>query len=103
MRKSYLKPILSFFLFYSVSSSAQKIQLTQNLKKEIDNYVKSEMKAEQIPGLSYAVILNDKIIDSGAYGLANVELKAPVTMHSLFSIGSIEKTFTAPAIIHKLK
>jgi D-alanyl-D-alanine carboxypeptidase len=99
MRKSYLKPILSFFLFYSVSSSAQKIQLTQNLKKEIDNYVKSEMKAEQIPGLSYAVILNDKIIDSGAYGLANVELKAPVTMHSLFSIGSIGKTFTASAIM----
>jgi hypothetical protein len=27
-----------------------------------------------------------------AYGLANVELNAPVTDHSLFSIGSIGKT-----------
>ena len=57
------------------------------------------MKAEQIPGLTYAIVKNGKIIDSGAYGLANVELKAPVNMHSLFSIGSIGKTFTSTAIM----
>jgi CubicO group peptidase (beta-lactamase class C family) len=57
------------------------------------------MKAEQIPGLTYAIIKDGKIIDSGAYGVANVELNAPVTIHSLFSIGSIGKTFTATAIM----
>jgi D-alanyl-D-alanine carboxypeptidase len=57
------------------------------------------MKTEQIPGVAYAVVSNGKIIDSGAYGWANVELKAPVTAHSLFNIGSIGKTFTATAVM----
>jgi len=57
------------------------------------------MTAEQIPALTYAVVLNGKIIDSGAYGLANLELKAPANIHSLFNIGSIGKTFTASAIM----
>lgn len=59
----------------------------------------AEMKAEQIPGLSYAVVRNGIIVDSGAYGFANVELKAPVTSHTLFNIGSIGKTFTSTAIM----
>jgi D-alanyl-D-alanine carboxypeptidase len=57
------------------------------------------MKAEQIPGLSYAVVSNGRIIDRGSYGFADVELKAPVTSHTLFNIGSIGKTFTTTAIM----
>src|SRR4029079_13998313 len=68
-------------------------------KKEIDAYVKAEMKSQQIPGLSYAVVRNGKIIDSGAYGLANIELNIPAEVHSLFNIGSIGKTFTATSIM----
>jgi CubicO group peptidase (beta-lactamase class C family) len=79
--------------------SAQPPQVTRDIKKKIDNYIISEMKAEQIPGLSYAIVSNGKIIDSGAYGYANVELKARVTSHTLFNIGSIGKTFTANAIM----
>ncbi len=67
--------------------------------EKIDEYIQTEMKAEQIPGLCYAVALNNKVIDSGAYGYANLELKAPVTPRSLFNIGSIGKTFTATGIM----
>jgi len=70
-----------------------------NHKKEIDAYIKGEMKAEQIPGLTYAIVRDGKIVDSGAYGYANVELKAPVNSNTLFNIGSIGKTFTATAIM----
>jgi len=62
------------------------------MKQEIDRYVKAEMKTQQIPGLAYAVVSNGKIIDSGTYGWANLELKAPVNGHSLFNIGSIERS-----------
>src|SRR5206468_12317290 len=68
-------------------------------KKEIDNYIKAEMKAEQIPGLTYAVVMNGKIIDEGAYGFANAELNSPATIHTKFAIGSIGKTFTATAVM----
>jgi len=99
MRKFFVHVAFSFLFVYSVSTSAQKNKSPQEIKKEIDTYLKAEMKAQQIPGLSYAIIRNGKIIYSGAYGLANVELKAPVTMHTLFSIGSIGKTFTSSAIM----
>ena len=91
--------VLLFFLVHFCSSVAQEARLTPAIKKQINTYIQAEMKAEQIPGLTYAVVSNEKIIDSGAYGLANVELNAPVTSHSLFSIGSIGKTFTATAIM----
>ena len=79
--------------------SAQQTKSAAAIKKQIDTYINAEMKAEHIPGLSYAVVSNGKIIDSGAYGFANVELKAPVTTHTLFNIGSIGKTFTSSAIM----
>jgi len=87
------------FLHLSYASFSQQVKLTAAIKKQIDTYIKAEMIKQQIPGLSYAVVSNGKIIDSGAYGYANVELKAPVTSHSLFNIGSIGKTFTATAIM----
>jgi D-alanyl-D-alanine carboxypeptidase len=89
------------FLFFSFSSisTAQKSTSKGLLKQKIDDYIKAEMKVQKIPGLAYAVVLNDKIIDSGVYGLANVELNVPVNSHSLFNIGSIGKTFTATAIM----
>ena len=95
-RKVFFLPIFLLIICFSFSSSAQK---NIGHKEEIDKYVKAEMARQQIPGLTYAVISNDKIIDSGAYGYANVELHAPVIIHSLFSIGSIGKTFTATAIM----
>ena len=95
--KFILTSITFLFICFSFSSVAQTNKNAD--KKEIDSYIKAEMKSEQIPGLTYAVVSNGKIIDSGAYGVANVELNVPVTMHSLFSIGSIGKTFTATAIM----
>lgn len=92
--------ITSCFLSISLILPAQKdVKIGNARKKEIDAYIKAEMKGQQIPGLSYAVVSNGKIVDSGAYGWANAELKAPVTSHSLFNIGSIGKTFTATAIM----
>jgi CubicO group peptidase (beta-lactamase class C family) len=68
-------------------------------KKAIDKYLKTEMGKEQIPGLAYAVMINGKLVDSGAYGVANVELGSPVTLHTKFNLGSIGKTFTATAVM----
>ena len=68
-------------------------------KQELETYLQTEMKKQQIPGLTYAIVLNGKIIESGALGLANVGYKVPTTLHSKFNIGSIGKTFTATSIM----
>ena len=97
--KFFLFPIIFLLITFSFRSTAQTNKTSKIHKQEIDEYIKTEMTAEQIPALTYAVVLNGKIIDSGAYGLANLELKAPANIHSLFNIGSIGKTFTATAIM----
>ncbi len=95
-----MKYFVYLFLFQlALDCSGQQVGVNSITKKEIDTYIRAEMKAEQIPGLSYAVVHNGTIIDSGAYGFANVELKAPVTFQTLFNIGSIGKTFTSTAIM----
>lgn len=100
MPKTIFISITFCFLCSSFRLIAQKENApVRSQKKKIDEYIKAEMKAEQIPGLTYAVVLDGKIIDSGAYGFANAELKAPTTSHTLFNIGSIGKTFTATAIM----
>jgi len=97
--KSFSLLSLLLILVFSSNCTAQTNKAGNIHKREIEEYIKTEMKAEQIPALTYAVVLNDKIIDSGAFGLANLESKAAVNIHSLFNIGSIGKTFTAAAIM----
>jgi CubicO group peptidase (beta-lactamase class C family) len=91
--------IVLLLLHFYVICFSQLPKPASSVKKQIDDYIKAEIKKQQIPGLSYAVVSNGKIIDSGAYGYANIELKVPVTHHTLFNIGSIGKTFTATAIM----
>jgi CubicO group peptidase (beta-lactamase class C family) len=100
MSPKFILLSFAFVTIFSFGLTAQKNNHKQVFNKhEIQKYIKAEMKAEQIPGLAYAVVLDDKIIDSGAYGWANLELKSPVTMHSKFAIGSTGKIFTASAIM----
>lgn len=65
----------------------------------VDDYIKSEMAGRQIPGVALAVIQNGKTIKTAAYGLANLELSAPVKPETVFEIGSITKQFTAAGIL----
>src|SRR5512132_37271 len=65
----------------------------------IEAYVASQMAAQHIPGLSFAVIRNGVMAASGARGLANVELQAPVTVDTEFAIASMSKSVTASAIL----
>src|SRR3982074_3671066 len=65
----------------------------------VDNYLKTEMKQRQIPGLALTIIQNGKTTKTSAYGLANVELNVPVKPETVFEIGSITKQFTAAGIL----
>jgi CubicO group peptidase (beta-lactamase class C family) len=61
--------------------------------------VAREMEARKIPGLQYAIVRQGQIVESGAIGLANVELGASVTSRTLFQINSITKAFTGVAVM----
>lgn len=65
----------------------------------IDAYVKEEMAASHIPGLSLAVVHRGRTVRTGVYGLADVELEAPVRPQTRFAVASMTKSFTAAAIL----
>jgi CubicO group peptidase (beta-lactamase class C family) len=68
-------------------------------QEKVDNYVKSAMERNHIPGLALSVLRNGQTILSRCYGLSNVELSTPVTSNSVFKLASLTKPITAMAIM----
>jgi D-alanyl-D-alanine carboxypeptidase len=66
---------------------------------KVDDYIKSEMQRQHLPGLSLVVIKDQKIVKVQGYGLANIELSVPVTPETVFKIGSVSKQFIATGIM----
>lgn len=66
----------------------------QDLPGKIDALVTSVMSEERIPGVSVAVLKNDRIIHSAGYGLADIENNVPVTPRTVFRLASISKALT---------
>ena len=98
MTKTLLRDLLatsvSIVLLFVVRCVAQ-----QDITAKIDPYVKAEMRLQQIPGLSLAVVRNGKIALVKSYGFSNVEHQIPVKPETVFQSGSIAKQFTAAALM----
>lgn len=65
----------------------------------VDDYVRSQLKPRNLPGVSLAVVKDGRIVKAAGYGLASLELDAPATDRTVYEIGSISKQFAANAIL----
>lgn len=65
----------------------------------IDDFVKSQMEKQHVPGVSIVVIKDSKIVKLEGYGLANVELNVPARPETVYKIGSVSKQFIATGIM----
>jgi CubicO group peptidase (beta-lactamase class C family) len=65
----------------------------------VDDLLSAEILEGHIPGLSVAVVHDGRIVKTGAYGLADMELGVRTTPGTVFQIQSITKTFTSAAIL----
>ena len=90
----HFKTTLALVLLLAVKCVAQN-----GVSTKVDDYLKAEMKAQQIPGLSLAVIKDGQLILAKGYGLANVEHQVPVKPETIFQSGSMGKQFTATAVM----
>jgi CubicO group peptidase (beta-lactamase class C family) len=69
------------------------------IKAKVDDFIKTEMQKQRIPGVSLAVVKNGQIILAKGYGLANVEHQVPVKPETIFQSASVGKQFTATAVM----
>lgn len=90
-RAAYSLPLL---LLLSVTCFAQN-----GVSSKIDDYIRAEMEAQTIPGLSLAIMKNGEIVLAKGYGLANVEHQVAVKPETIFQSGSMGKQFTATAVM----
>jgi CubicO group peptidase (beta-lactamase class C family) len=71
----------------------------QPAPQAVDALVAREMGGQKIPGFALGIVRAGRLLRAQGYGLANVELGAPVTTHTLFQSGSVGKQFTAALVL----
>lgn len=74
-------------------------QAQQDVAGKIDAFVQAELKRQNIPGISLAVIRNGEVPLVRAYGMANLEHQVPVEPETIFQSGSVGKQFTSAAVM----
>jgi CubicO group peptidase (beta-lactamase class C family) len=88
-----MRPVVSWVLLAAASAAAG------SAADPVDGYVRAEMKARGIPGLSLAVVKGGQVVKSEGYGVASLELDASATRDTIYEIGSISKQIAANAIL----
>lgn len=78
------------FILISIQVSAQSA---------LDTAIQHIMQENQVVGLSVAVVKNNKIVYTNAYGYKDLESKTPLRSSDLFRIASISKSFSATSIM----
>ena len=66
---------------------------------DTDEFVRAEMRRQNIPGLSLVVVKRGEIVKSQGYGLANRRLNIPAAPDTVYKIASVSKQFMATAIM----
>ncbi|HXY08704.1 MAG TPA: serine hydrolase domain-containing protein [Terriglobales bacterium] len=91
--RSALIPLALFFALSGVACA------DGSSTDSVADYVHAEMLRQHVPGLSLLVVRDGKVRRAEGYGLANVELQAPVKPETVFQSGSVGKQFTATAVM----
>lgn len=63
----------------------------------LDAHVKRELERTGTPGAQVVVVADGRVAYSGAFGVADIETKRPVSTQTLFRVGSVTKMVSAAA------
>src|SRR4051812_17133110 len=93
---------VTFFLCINFCSIAQANKNYTSIfidnTKDVDSILKATY-SDSLPGVSIAIIKDEKMIFQKNYGVINVTTKKKITASSNFNICSLTKQFTALAIL----
>ncbi len=83
------------FVFFALSGIAQ--EKTVNYEA-LDNYIATAVENYNLTGLSIALIKDNQVVFTKAYGSKNTQLNQNMETASLFNIASCSKAFTASCL-----
>ncbi len=86
--------LVGLVLFCAAPCAAQ-----DTITAKVDDFIKSEIQKQRIPGVSLAVVKDGQIVLAKGYGFANVEHRVAVKPETIFQSGSVGKQFTATAVM----
>lgn len=82
----------------SPQTAETKVSAAAITSEQIDRVVENAMKTFNVPGISVAVIKDDKVIHAKGYGVRDIQSKLPMETSTLVGIASNSKAFTAAAL-----
>ena len=97
-----MKNLLAFTgLFLLLQESISQPSSTQytDAFRLIDTWIEAQREYKKIPSISLAVVSDQDIIWSKAFGMANMDSRQAASTGTLYSICSISKLFTSVAIM----
>ena len=87
--------LLALCLF---SSPCARAQTTTSANQKLDAMITKGMADWKIPGLAAVVVKDGQVVFQKAYGVKNLETKAPVDENTLFNMGSTTKAVICIAL-----
>lgn len=64
-----------------------------------DDFIKEQLAAFELPGLSLAVVRNGEIVKAEGYGVADRDRNVAATRDTVYKIGSVSKQFVATGVM----
>ncbi|HEX7955928.1 MAG TPA: serine hydrolase domain-containing protein [Pyrinomonadaceae bacterium] len=86
-------------LFVAPTISAGGAGFRLPTARELDAYVRGEMRRRRVPGLSLAVLRGGRVVERRGYGLASVELGVAAGPETVYQLASATKVFTGAAVM----
>lgn len=68
------------------------------IEARIDAILLQQQREQHIPGMAMLILKDGKVIYAKAFGVRDIERKLPVTLDTVFPIGSATKSFTSMAL-----
>ena len=70
----------------------------QEIVDKVDTFLDKTREQFDVPGVSVAIVKDNKLIFAKGYGVQSLSKKQPVDENSIYAIGSTTKAFTAAAL-----
>src|SRR5215813_10504490 len=90
--------LLLFSAFITAASARQKNSPATAFDR-VREFIKQQLTERRLPSIAVAVARDGQIIWEEAFGWADSEKRIPATAHTMYSLASISKPFTATGLM----